>query len=102
MKNIELNKIKVALVDKGKTNKWLAEKLERNSVTVSRWCRNTQQPHLQDLFTIAAMLEVNVCTLLVKENPFDKEGKEIASEQEQVEKKSPFVEDKPQNTSPIK
>lgn len=82
MKSLELNKIKVALVDKGRTNKWLAEKIDRNSVTISRWCRNTQQPHLQDLFIIASMLEVDVCTLLVKTNPFDKEGKITVSDNE--------------------
>ncbi len=42
---------------------WLAGKLDKNEVTVSRWCRNVQQPDLETLFRIAQLLSVPVCDL---------------------------------------
>lgn len=35
-----INRLKVVLVEQGKTNKWLAEQLGKNETTVSRWCTN--------------------------------------------------------------
>lgn len=35
-----LNRIKVMLAEKEKTNKWLAEKLGRDQATISKWCTN--------------------------------------------------------------
>ena len=42
-----LNRIKVMLAEKGKTNKWLAEKLGRDQATISKWCTNACQPPLE-------------------------------------------------------
>ena len=39
-----INRLKAALADAGKTNKWLAEQLGKDPVTVSKWCTNTTQP----------------------------------------------------------
>lgn len=61
-----LNRIKGALADKEKTNIWLAEKLDKNKSTVSKWCTNDQQPTLETLFDIAEILGVDVCDLLMK------------------------------------
>lgn len=61
----KLNRIKVVLAEKGRTGLWLAEQLGRDVGTVSRWNRNVQQPSLELLFEIAAVLEVDVCDLLV-------------------------------------
>jgi transcriptional regulator with XRE-family HTH domain len=61
-----LNRIKGVLADKDKTNLWLAEKLGKNKSTVSKWCTNDQQPTLETLFDIAAVLGVAVCELLVE------------------------------------
>lgn len=36
----KLNRIKTALVDNCKTNKWLAEQLGKDPATVSKWCTN--------------------------------------------------------------
>jgi len=47
------NRIKLVLKQKKRTGKWLAEQLGKNEVTVSRWCRNVQQPSLEALFEIA-------------------------------------------------
>ncbi|MBR1594235.1 MAG: helix-turn-helix transcriptional regulator [Alloprevotella sp.] len=60
----KLNRIKTALVDKGRTNKWLAEQLGKDPATVSKWCTNVCQPSLETLMQIAQLLEVQVDDLL--------------------------------------
>ena len=61
----KLNRIKGALADAGKTNIWLAEKVGRDPVTVSKWCTNASQPDLSTLSKIADALEIDVRELLV-------------------------------------
>ena len=41
-----LNRLKVVLVEQGKTGKWLAEQLGKSNCTVSKWCSNSIQPDL--------------------------------------------------------
>lgn len=60
----DINRLKVILAEKKKTNKWLAEQLEKDSATVSKWCTNTAQPGLETLLQIAKCLEVDVKELL--------------------------------------
>jgi len=60
----KLNRIKTALVDKGKTNKWLAEQLGKDPATVSKWCTNAAQPSLETLMQIAKLLDVPTDELL--------------------------------------
>ena len=60
----KLNRIKTALVDNGKTNKWLAEQLGKDPATVSKWCTNARQPSLETLMQIAKLLNVQVDDLL--------------------------------------
>lgn len=52
----DLNRIKVVLAEKKRTNKWLAEQLGKNVTTVSKWCTNTSQPDLHTLDKIASLL----------------------------------------------
>lgn len=59
-----LNRIKVVLVERQKTSKWLAEQLKKSETTVSRWASNKIQPSLEQLFEIAKILEVDVKELL--------------------------------------
>lgn len=59
------NRLKIVLVEKDKTAKWLAEQIGRDRSTVSRWCTNTMQPPLEVLYQIAELLEVEVFELLV-------------------------------------
>ena len=59
-----LNRIKVVLVEKGKTGKWLAEELGKTPCTVSKWCSNSIQPDLQTLDIIAKLLDIDVKDLL--------------------------------------
>ena len=51
-----LNRLKVVLVEKQRTSKWLAEQLGVSTVTVSKWCTNMHQPDLQTLAKIAYLL----------------------------------------------
>lgn len=61
----DINRIKVVLVEKKKTNKWLAEQLGKHAATISRWCTNSAQPSLETLLEIAKVLEVDPRELLV-------------------------------------
>ena len=59
-----LNRIKIVLVEKDKTGKWLSEQLGTSTCTVSKWCKNTVQPDLNTLDKIAKLLDVDVAYLL--------------------------------------
>ena len=60
----KLNRIKTVLVDKGKSNKWLAEQLGKDPATISKWCTNTSQPSLEMMMTIAKLLQVELNDLV--------------------------------------
>lgn len=55
-KEKDINRIKVVLVEKKRTNKWLAKQLEKDPATVSKWCTNTSQPSLETLLRISQIL----------------------------------------------
>ncbi len=61
-----INRIKVVLAEKQKTNKWLAAELGINPSTVSKWCTNSSQPDIALLVRIAKLLEVELNELLDK------------------------------------
>ena len=63
----DVNRIKVVLVEKKRTSKWLAEQLGVNPSTVSKWCTNTSQPDLACLLKIADLLEVDIRELFIRE-----------------------------------
>ena len=60
----DINRIKVVLVEKKRTAKWLSEQIGKDPATVSKWCTNKVQPSLEDLTNIASLLEVDVKDLL--------------------------------------
>jgi len=60
----DINRIKVVLVEKKRTGKWLAEELGKDPATVSKWCTNTSQPDLTTLAKIANILDVDIKDLL--------------------------------------
>lgn len=60
----DINRIKVVLVEKKKTSKWLASELGKDPATVSRWCTNAVQPDLETLRKIATLLDADVKELL--------------------------------------
>ena len=58
------------LVDKCKTNKWLAEQLGKDPATISKWCTNACQPSIETLITISKLLKVDINDLVrVEEVP---------------------------------
>lgn len=64
-KEKDINRIKVVLVEKKRTNKWLAEQLGKDPATVSKWCTNSSQPSLETLLRIAQILEIDIRELLI-------------------------------------
>lgn len=63
----DVNRIKLVLVEKKRTNKWLSEQMGVNPSTVSKWCTNTSQPDITSLLKIADLLEVDIKELIVRE-----------------------------------
>ena len=68
MANKDINRIKVVLADKKRTNKWLAEQLGKDQTTISKWCTNTSQPDLGSLIKTAKLLGVELADLVREEN----------------------------------
>lgn len=62
---IVMNRIKVTLVEKQKTNRWLAEQMGKSENTISRWCSNKSQPSIIQLHEIANLLDVDVRNLIM-------------------------------------
>ena len=63
----EVNRLKLVLVEKKRTSKWLSEQLGVNPSTVSKWCTNTSQPDLACIVKIAGLLKVDIRELFVSE-----------------------------------
>lgn len=59
-----MNRIKVVLAEKQKTNRWLAEQMGKSENTISRWCSNKSQPSIAQLQEIANLLDIDVRTLI--------------------------------------
>ena len=68
---VDVNRIKLVLVEKKKTNKWLAEQLGKDPATVSKWCTNTSQPQLETLICIADILGVSIADLVNNTKPLE-------------------------------
>ncbi len=62
-----INRIKVVLVEKNVSSKWLAEQLGKNEATISRWCTNDVQPTLNTLASVAKLLGVQITDLINNE-----------------------------------
>lgn len=61
---MKINRLKILLTEKGKTNRWLAEQLGKSEVTISRWCTNEIQPSVETLAQIAKLLQIDIKELL--------------------------------------
>ena len=66
MKSIQINRLKVVLVEQGRTGKWLATQLGKDPSTISLWCSNKIQPSLEMLDKIATLLDVDRRDLINK------------------------------------
>lgn len=62
-----INRLKVVLAEKQRTNKWLAKELDINPSTVSKWCTNSSQPDITLLLRISKLLDVELEDLINKE-----------------------------------
>ncbi len=62
----DINRIKVVLVEKKRTSKWLANELGKDPATISKWCTNSSQPDLATLTRVAQLLDVDISELLNK------------------------------------
>lgn len=62
----DINRLKIVLAEKKKTNKWLCEQLKVNPSTVSKWCTNSSQPDIETLIKISKILGVEIEDLLNK------------------------------------
>ena len=63
----DINRIKLVLVEKKRTSKWLSEQLGVTPSTVSKWCTNSSQPDITNLLKIASLLDIDIKELLVSE-----------------------------------
>lgn len=62
----EINRLKAVLIEQGKTGKWLADNLGKDTATVSRWCNNHTQPSIETFTRIAELLKVDLSELFNK------------------------------------
>uniref|UniRef100_UPI00404B6611 helix-turn-helix transcriptional regulator n=1 Tax=Gelidibacter sp. TaxID=2018083 RepID=UPI00404B6611 len=65
MSRKKLNRLKTVLSEQERSNKWLANKINRSETTVSNWCTNARQPSIETLIQISIALKVEVGTLLI-------------------------------------
>ncbi|MBQ9649994.1 MAG: helix-turn-helix transcriptional regulator [Prevotella sp.] len=63
----DINRLKIVLVEKKKTSKWLSEQLKITPSTVSKWCTNTSQPDIGTLIKISKLLNISIEDLINKE-----------------------------------
>lgn len=59
----DINRIKVVLVEKKRTSKWLAGELGKDPATISKWCTNSSQPDLQTLTKVAQLVGINMAAV---------------------------------------
>ena len=63
-----LNRLRVVLAERNKTNRWLAEQLGKSEITISRWVQNRKQPSLEQLVEVAKVLSVSPKELINETN----------------------------------
>ena len=63
----EINRLKVVLIEKKRTSRWLSAQLGVTPSTVSKWCTNSSQPDIATMLKIADLLEVDIKELIVRE-----------------------------------
>ena len=62
--DMKINRLKIVLAEKEKTNKWLANELGKSESTISRWCTNEVQHSLETMAQIARLLNIDIKELL--------------------------------------
>ena len=61
---INLNRLRIVLAERNKTNRWLADELRVTEGTVSKWATNTHQPPLERLYQISLMFKIDIHELI--------------------------------------
>ena len=64
LKSLEINCIKEKITERGVTQKWVAQRLNKTTNTLNGWCCNKVQPHLIDLFMLSILLSCTVEELI--------------------------------------
>ena len=65
---MDINRLKIVLVEKKRTSKWLAEELGKDKTTISKWCTNSSQPDVECLIKISKLLNVELSDILIVDN----------------------------------
>ena len=60
----DINRLKILLAEKKRTNKWLGEQLGVNATTVSKWCTNSSQPSVEMIFRIMKVLDADISQII--------------------------------------
>ena len=76
----DINRSKVVLAEKKRTNRWLAEELGKDPAMVSKWCTNSSQSDLSTIKKAAELLDVDVKDLLWSTKCFFSKRIEICQE----------------------
>ena len=87
--NKDLNRLKVILAEKKKSNLWLSKQLGCAPTTVSKWCTNSSQPPLESLMKITRLLGVEFKDLVRYEEPDKNEEKDASKAETGVDSKHP-------------
>jgi len=61
---IDLNRLRIVLAEKNKTNRWLADQLGVTEGTVSKWVTNSHQPPLETLYKISLLFKIDIHDLI--------------------------------------
>lgn len=56
----QINRLKIVLVEKNKSGKWLGDQLGKDPAPISRWCNNRSQPSIETFTRIAEILDVDL------------------------------------------
>ena len=87
--NKDLNRLKVILAEKKKSNLWLSRQLGCAPTTVSKWCTNSSQPPLESLMKITRLLGVEFKDLVRYEELDKNEEKDASKAETGVDSKHP-------------
>ena len=60
MSKANINRLRVVLAEHNRTNRWLAEQLNVNEGTVSRWITNNKQPSVDTFYRISVILNIDI------------------------------------------
>jgi len=68
---MKLNRIKAVLVERDKSQLWLAEQIGKSFSTVNAYCCNRHQPSLEILDMVAECLKVDIKELIIERSERD-------------------------------